>query len=98
MTDELYEPYERLVTIRYLGRELRVPENNPLLRCLQYVAPETVSYGDFCWNGDCRNCALTLLRAGRSVEVLACQTTVAEGEEILEAGPKLLRAMRGAHA
>ena len=57
-----------------------------------------MSYGDFCWNGDCRNCALTILRAGQRVEVLACQTIVAEGDEILDAGPELRRAMEHAHA
>jgi hypothetical protein len=98
MTDDLYEPYGRLVTIRYLGREMRVPENNPLLRCFQFTSPETVSYGDFCWNGDGHHCALTLLRAGRLVEALACQTTVADGDEILEAGSDLRRAMGGLHA
>ena len=99
--DDLYEPYERLVTLRYLGKELRVPENNLLLRCFQFTAPEDVPYGDFCWNGDCHNCALTLLRGGERIEALACQTPVAEGDEIVEAGPELRRtlaALERAHA
>lgn len=92
--DDLYEPYQRLVTIRYLGREIRVPENNLLLRCFQFVAPEAVPYGDFCWNGDCHNCALTLVRRGERVEALACQTLVSDGDEIVEAGPELRRTMK----
>jgi hypothetical protein len=52
----LFRPYDRLVKISILGREFEVPDN-PLLRCFQYLAPETVSYGRFCWNEDCQYCA-----------------------------------------
>ena len=95
MTDDLYEPYARLVTVRYLGKDLHVPENNLLLRCFQFLEPEEVPYGDFCWNGDCRNCRLLLERAGRRHEALACQTRVQEGDQILEAGPEVRKALRG---
>ena len=37
---DLYEPFERLVAITILGRVFRVPENNLLLRQMQYVAPD----------------------------------------------------------
>ena len=95
MTDNLFEPYDRLVTVRYLGREVRVPEKNLLLRCFQFLEPMEIPYGDFCWNGDCRNCTLTLMRDGVQIETLACQTTVREGDEIVEAGPEVRRAMIG---
>lgn len=95
MTDaDIYEPYDRLVAIRVMGREAHVPENNVLLRCFQYLEPEEVPYGDFCWNGDCRNCRITLRRGEASEEVLACQTVVREGDEVLELGPELAKAMR----
>ena len=55
----LFRPYDKLVRISLLGREVEVPENNPLLRCLQYLAPEGVSYGRFCWNEDCQYCRVT---------------------------------------
>jgi NADH dehydrogenase/NADH:ubiquinone oxidoreductase subunit G len=93
MTDDLFDPYERLVRVRYLGRELAVPENNLLLRCFQFLEPEEVPYGDFCWNGDCRNCRLVLVRAGKTHEALACQTRVEEGDEILEAGPEVRKVL-----
>src|SRR5437588_4198489 len=48
----LFRPFLRLVRITILGKEFEVPENNPLLRCFQYLAPEQVSYGRFCWNED----------------------------------------------
>ena len=86
---DIFEPYGRLVSMRILGREAKVPENNLLLRCYQYLAPQTVPYGDFCWNADCRNCAVTLLRSGRTEEVLSCQTLVQEGDEIVELGPEV---------
>jgi hypothetical protein len=53
---DLFEPYERLVTIDILGRRVEVPENNRLLRCFQFISMRSISYGDFCWNGDCTNC------------------------------------------
>ncbi|MFN2499601.1 MAG: hypothetical protein ABR557_10990 [Pyrinomonadaceae bacterium] len=54
--NDLLDPYERLVTIEVLGERVAVPEKNRLLRCFQYLSLETISYGDFCWNGDCTNC------------------------------------------
>ncbi len=45
----LFRPFTRLVKITILGKNFEVPENNPLLRCFQYLAPEAVSYGRFCW-------------------------------------------------
>lgn len=93
MTEDLFDPYDRLVMVRYLGHELRVPENNLLLRCFQFLEPEEVPYGDFCWNGDCRNCRLVLVRGGKQYEALACQTRVEEGDEILEAGPEVRKVL-----
>ena len=56
INSDLFEPYERLVTIEILGRRVEVPENNRLLRCFQFLSMKSISYGDFCWNGDCTNC------------------------------------------
>ena len=53
---DLLDPYEKLVRIEVLGRDVEVPERNRLLRCFQFLSIETISYGDFCWNGDCANC------------------------------------------
>ncbi len=54
--DDLFEPYDKLIGIEVLGRRVEVPENNRLLRCFQFLAMRSISYGDFCWNGDCTNC------------------------------------------
>ena len=55
--DGLFESFTELVEIRVGLQPLKVPENNKLLRCFQYVRTERVSVGDYCWNGDCSNCS-----------------------------------------
>ena len=55
---DLLDPYEKLVSIEILGNEVHVPEKNRLLRCFQYLSLQTISYGDFCWNGECTNCQI----------------------------------------
>jgi len=54
---DFYEPYARLIRILILGKPFDVPENNLLLRQMQFVAPD-VGYGRYCWNGECRNCEI----------------------------------------
>jgi len=55
---DLLDPYEKLVSIEILGKSVEVPEKNRLLRCFQYLSLNTISYGDFCWNGECTNCQI----------------------------------------
>ena len=52
----LFRPFEKMVKITIRGKEFLVPEDNMLLRGMQYLAPETISYGRFCWNEDCQYC------------------------------------------
>ena len=80
---DIFEPFERLVEIEILGEKREVPENNTLLRCLQYLSMETVSYGDFCWNGDCANCQVWLAGSEREKAVLSCRTKVEKGMKIV---------------
>ncbi len=63
---DLFDPYEELITIELLGKQVEVPENNRLLRCFQYLSLKTISYGDFCWNGDCTNCQVWYHTGGQS--------------------------------
>ena len=93
----LFRPFSRLVKISILGREFEVPENNTLLRCFQYLAPEPVSYGRFCWNEDCQYCRVsfdlgqgTKTRAG-----LSCKLMVEDGMRILEVAPEISHCLRG---
>ena len=57
---DMFQPYEKLVEIDILGERRMVPENNSLLRCFQFLAMEKISYGEFCWNGSCNNCTVTV--------------------------------------
>ena len=90
---DLLDPYERLIAIEILGRRVEVPENNRLLRCFQYLSLESISYGDFCWNGDCNNCRVWCRDAGQPAHAnrpaLACRTDVREGMVITGLGPHI---------
>jgi len=92
MDSDLFEPYERLVQIELLGRKVRVPENNRLLRCFQYLSLRSISYGDFCWNGDCTNCQFWYREPGEDARepektALSCRFTVREGMTVTRLNP-----------
>ena len=82
---DLFEPFDGLVPIEVLGRPLEVPDNNCLLRSLQYVAGEAIACGRFCWNDECGNCEVTILTAGTGGEavVRACQERVYPGMKVI---------------
>ena len=80
---EIFQPYEKLVEIEILGKRRMVPENNSLLRCFQFLAMESISYGDFCWNGECVNCQVWLESGDKEKAVMACRTTVVEDMKIV---------------
>ena len=84
MTDyEIFEPFEKLVTIKICGTDRKVPENNSILRGLQFLDMEAISYGDFCWNGECINCQVWIRNGDKEKAVIACRVNVEEGMEIL---------------
>jgi len=80
---DIFTPYEKLIDIEILGDLHSVPENNSLLRCFQFLAMENISYGDFCWNGECLNCQVWLQQSDKEKAVMACRTTVSEGMKIV---------------
>ena len=87
MTDEdVFHPYEKLIEIAILGKRRRVPENNSILRCFQFLNREEISYGDFCWNGECLNCQVWIKNGDKEKMVMACRTDVYEGMEIIKLG------------
>ena len=79
---DIFEPFDKLLEIEICGERQEVPENNSLLRCFQFISLETISYGDFCWNGDCLNCKVWLENREKEKAVLACRTKVSEGMKI----------------
>jgi NADH dehydrogenase/NADH:ubiquinone oxidoreductase subunit G len=80
---EIFEPFDRLVELEICGRKRRVPENNSILRGLQFLEMEAVSMGDFCWNGDCLNCKVWLKNGDKEKAVIACRTDVQDGMKIV---------------
>jgi hypothetical protein len=76
----LFESFDDLVEIEICNQNARVPENNKLLRCFQYLKMDAVSVGDYCWNGDCINCQVWY-RAddGEVKSALACRLYVRPG-------------------
>ena len=80
---DLLDPYEKLVSIEVLGHEVGVPEKNRLLRCFQYLSINTISYGDFCWNGECTNCQIWYHAKGQTEvndkPALSCRLECEEG-------------------
>jgi len=70
---DLYRPYQKLIEVVILGRRFEVPENNLLLRQMQFVAPD-IGFGKYCWNAECRYCEITyrLPGGGPGVKGLAC--------------------------
>lgn len=89
MDSDLLDPYEKLITIEVLGKHVEVPEKNHLLRCFQYLSMQTISYGDFCWNGECTNCQIWYHAEGQTEAddrpALSCRTQVSEGMVITRA-------------
>ena len=80
MDPSLLEHYDRLIRIVILGRIFDVPDNNLLLRQLQYLC-EDIGYGKYCWNGECRYCEVHYRREAEGPEqsALACRIKGQEG-------------------
>ena len=86
---EIFEPYDRLIEITICGETKLVPENNSILRCLQYLDMERISNADLCWNGDCGDCQVWLENEGREKPVISCRTRAEEGMIISRLAPAL---------
>jgi hypothetical protein len=92
----LFRPYDRLVRIEILGKNFDVPDSNPLLRCFQFLAPEDISYGRFCWNEDCQYCRVTYdLGEGSPVRsAISCKLMVQDGMRIREVSTEIRYCLR----
>jgi hypothetical protein len=91
-----FRPYEKLVEITVLGRKFQVPERNSLLRCFQFISPETIPYGRFCWNQDCQYCRVScqLPDDDEPREMLSCKFIVMGGMDITELSQELKWCLR----
>ena len=87
----LFRPYEKLISITIRGKKFSVPENQILLRAFQYLCPETIPYGRYCWNEECQYCRVSVKRPGgeRMGQALSCKLMAEDGLEVLELSAEL---------
>ena len=92
----LLHPYDKMVKIWIAGKEFQVPENNTLLRAFQFLAPEPVSYGRFCWNEDCQYCRVNydLGEGSPARKALSCKLMVQDGMRIVEMAGEIKYCLR----
>ncbi|MGO9208696.1 MAG: 2Fe-2S iron-sulfur cluster-binding protein [Terriglobales bacterium] len=93
----IFRPFEKLVRITLKGREYEVPEANTLLRAFQYLAPDTVPYGRFCWNEECQYCRISYdMGEGTAARVgLSCKIMLQPGMRVLELAAELRYCLKG---
>jgi len=86
----LFRNYQKTVPITVCGLQVDVPENNTILRGLQFHWPEALSSGRYCWNGECTSCQVQLsTESGVPKPTLACRTNVTAGMVIVGLNPEL---------
>ena len=86
---DLFEPFEKLIEISIEGVSHKVPENNTILRCFQYLSLESISYGEFCWNGDCLNCQVWVKNGDKEKALMSCRAKAEPGMEIVRLSPEI---------
>ena len=91
MNTELFGDYEKLLNVNVLGRAIEVPERNSLLRGFQFAAPQTISYGRFCWNGSCNNCTVTVRNGRCESKGLACTMDTHDGMQVTAVSGEIRR-------
>ena len=99
MGNSLFRDYEKLVQITILGKPFQVPEKNTCLRAFQYICPETIPYGRFCWNQECQLCRVSYALSGQPDAppraILSCKVIVADGMQITQLSDELRYCLMG---
>ena len=92
----LYRPYDVLVKIKILGKEFEVPAGNMLLRAMQYLSPEDVAMGRFCWNEECQYCRVSYKLKPDSPprQALSCKLMVEPEMEVVEVATEIRYCLR----
>jgi NADH dehydrogenase/NADH:ubiquinone oxidoreductase subunit G len=92
----LYRPFDELVTIKILGKQFQVPQGNMLLRAMQYLAPENIAMGRFCWNEECQYCRVSykLKPDSQPRQALSCKLMVEAGMEVVEMASEIQYCLR----
>ena len=91
MNAELFGDYQKLLNVDVLGRAIEMPEHNSLLRGFQFAAPQTISYGRFCWNGTCNNCTVTVRSGACESRGQACTMDTHEGMQVTAVSGEIRR-------
>ena len=92
----LFRPYERLIQISIKGKEFSVPEENMLLRGMQFLSPENISMGRFCWNEDCQYCRVEYDMGEGTPQraALSCKLVVKPGMRVVEMATEIRYCLR----
>ncbi|MGH9574535.1 MAG: hypothetical protein ACRD40_13525 [Candidatus Acidiferrales bacterium] len=92
----VFRPFEKLVEITIMGKTFLVPERNSVLRAFQYISPETIPYGKFCWSQDCHYCKADcrLPDEDQPHTIQACKFMVSEGIQITNLSPELIGCLK----
>ena len=92
----VFRPFEKLVEITIMGKTFLVPERNSVLRAFQYISPETIPYGKFCWSQDCQYCKADcqLPDEDKPHPIQACKFMVSEGIQITNLSPELIGCLK----
>ena len=92
----LFRPYDKLVKITIGEKQFEVPDGNMLLRALQYLSPEDVSYGRFCWNEECQYCRVNydLGPDTQNRTAISCKLMVQEGMRVTEVAQEIKYCLR----
>lgn len=88
--NDILRPYDQLVPIQCLGETIHLPNNNSVWRGLQFWGLMTgevrIDFSLFCIAGTCQRCKTYIKKPGMASRepMLACQTTVEPGLEIMK--------------
>jgi hypothetical protein len=91
MNADLFGDYQKLLQVDVLGQPVEMPEHNSLLRGFQFAAPETISYGRFCWNGTCNNCTVTVRTGLCDSKGQACAMETQAGMQVTAVSGEIRR-------
>ena len=92
----LFRPYEKLIEITVRGKKFQIPENQILLRAFQYLCPDTIPYGKYCWNEECQYCRVVVKKPGAETtsQALSCKLMAEEGLDVQELAAELIWGLR----
>ena len=92
----LYRPYDKLIEITVRGKKFQIPENQILLRAFQYLCPDTIPYGRYCWNEECQYRRVAVKKPGAEnvTQALSCKLMAEEGLEVQELADELIWGLR----